>query len=241
MRLILLLMILSYLMACKESDLKVPASTSNSSGVIIDSSQWLYNGDTLFSFGNRILFQDSLFVEEIGELKSVTDTSKITREWKEILYYRFTDLRLGKYLHFHHFSDTARPFQSGSYHDSSSLLGGFNFKMDRSFIPIGPIRKLPDTTLSGIKHGSFSVVSTKRNGTFRFVCFYRLNNNSFPLSMVSNLDSLLNGNPVVKIDSYEIENDRFPIGSSAFYYERNHLTKKERMVFSQWQKFLTPD
>lgn len=229
------------IVACNVDDANRPPIANNKTGVLIDSVAGLHMGDTFLTAGTRVIYDDSQFIESIIVLKSVTDTNRVTREWQEVLYYRFSDLKAGKYLHFYNFSDTAQPFLSGSYYDTTELLSGFNFKSDKSYIPIGPVEKLPDTTIDAVNYGRYSVVSRKRNGIFRFVCFYRYDKKGLPLSKVSKLDSLSDGNPIVKIDSYLPEDDRYPIGSSTFFFDRDTLTESEKQIFKSWAKYLDSD
>lgn len=241
MRVVYLLILITLLHACKNHKTERIAASNNKTGVLIDSVVGLHRGDTFLTAGTRVIYDDSLFVESIIVLKSVTDTNRVTREWQEVLYYRFSDLKAAKYLHFYNFSDTAKPFSGGSYRDTTELLSGFNFKMDKAYVPIGPIKKLPDSTIDAVKYGRYSVVSRKRNGVFRFVCFYRYDKKGLPLNKVSNLDSLSNGNPIVKIDSYIPEEESYPIGSSTFFFERDTLNEKERKIFKSWHRFIEAD
>lgn len=238
MRHVYLPIIVLLLIGCDADKRSLPHNLKNRSGVLVDTFQAIEKGDTFFTGGSRIYFDDSLFVEAIGVLKSVTDSDRITREWKEILYYRFSNLKTDQFLHFYNFADTAVPFYIGNYRDTTQLLGGFNFKIKKELIPLAPVQRLSDTTIHGIKHGAFSVVSKKRNGTFRFVCYYRYDKNGLPLTKVSNLDSVTGGQPVVKIDSYSIGEDQSQIGSSELVFERDSLTNQEKSILKIWQSHL---
>lgn len=205
------------------------------SGVVIHKT-FFYNkeGDTTFSHYMKIWYKDSLFIEEIRGVNTVTDASGKTTVTYPLLFCRFIDTRNKVLYDYKTFSDTARVFHKAALPDSLMLDAGWSFYSAKYPVISGSPESLSDTTIDNVTYKRKKFNFDSDNAAERFIIgFFRCDRESI-FSIEKKYSNSINC-LLVKMFDYKTDAPA-PFASKEIEFASETLTEAELMVFDAWEK-----
>ena len=204
---------------------------------IIQLKTLFYNEDGRATFTHyfKIWYKDSMAIEEITGVNSVTDTANITTVTYPLIKYRFIDLRSESLYDYKNFSDTASIIHKSPLPDSLMLDCGWSFYSQKAPTIQGISESLTDTVIGNLDYKRVKFNFTGDDPTTGFLIgYFRCDGKGDMFSIEKNYSKKINCT-MVKYFDYKIGMAR-PFASKEVFYISDTLTKHELKVFEAWEK-----
>jgi hypothetical protein len=213
----------------------------NAKSGVVDVSYQLYDTvgnqfkKSVHSFNQKVWFQDSLAIEEVGMYLSVTDTAGVTTQKTVTLFYRFNDLRTKSIYVYGSLSDTAEVLRRYKQSDSEHLAGGWQFNFKRDISKSGDLDAIADTIIDNVNYRRFVCKVNKPLPTSYSITYFRCDLINLPISFDKGVSGEV-GCPLVKVFSYSTDKKQTPY-STEINLIRPTLNEIEKKVFKVWEKY----
>lgn len=192
------------------------------------------NGKSTFLGPMKIWYFDSVAIEELVTIKSVTDTLKNTTVSIIPEAYRYIDLKSNSWYLYKTFDDTARILKRGTLPDTVFVDGGWTFYVNN--LPMkGKPEVLPDTMIGAIKYRRIKFSPVKRGPASYIIGYLRCDNNKGKLfSLEKDFSTSMN---CTMTRYFEFREGALrPFASSELEFLSDTLSAKELKVFAAWEK-----
>ena len=192
------------------------------------------SGNSIFMAPMKIWYYDSVAIEELVTIKSVTDTFKKTTVSIIPEAYRYIDLKNNSWYVYKTFTDTSRIVKSGVLPDTSFPDGGWTFYANNLPMKAEP-GILPDTMIGKIKYKriKFSRLNSPLSNSY-IIGYLRCDNKGNLFSLEKDYSKKVN---CTMTKFYEFKGDALkPFASSQLDFLSDTLSEKELKVFTAWKK-----
>lgn len=197
----------------------------------------LYNGDGKPTFTHylKVWFKDSIAIEEITGVNTVTRNDTVISITYPLQFCRYVNLKTKTLYDYKHFSDTAKIFHKAALPDSLWTDAGWSFYTDKAPVIKDTPAPLCDTMVANVLYKRakfcFSWHDPQKDyiiGYFR----YDLENRMFSLE---NAYCRKSNCTLMKYYNYRTGMSK-PFGSKEIVYLSDALSKEQLNVFAAWEK-----
>ncbi len=211
-------------------------SQKNNVGIIRKTTHF-YNadGEPTFTHYLKIYYTDSVVIEEIRGVNTLTDTAYVTTVTYPLLWCRYINLKSKRLYDYKNFSDTAKIFHKAILPDSLMLDGGWSFYSEKYPKIQGIPESLTDTIIENItyKRAKFCYITNDPKKNFQ-IGYFRCDGKGDLFSIEKDHSRKLNCT-MVKYFDYKVGKPK-PYFSKEVDFISESLTKEELEVFAAWGK-----
>ncbi len=193
------------------------------------------NGEVTFTHYIKLFFKDSVSVQEIRGVTTITDTANKKTVTYPLLFCRYIDLRSKALYDYETFSDTASIIHKAILPDSLMLDGGWSFYSEKAPIIQGTPETIPDTVINNInyKRAKFIFSWTDPKKTYligHFICDGRGDMFSLEKAYSRRQNCIL-----VSFFDYKVNSVK-PFASVELSFLSSILSKEELKILDTWER-----
>jgi hypothetical protein len=190
-------------------------------------------GNSIFLAPMKIWYKDSLVIEEIVRISSVTDTANNTTVSFPPQVYRYIDLDKKSWYDYKTFTDTSTIIKSGILPDSLFTDYGWTFYANNLHMKTQP-EILRDTIIEGIKHMRIKFSRLKSRQINSYVIGYlRCDNKGKLFSLEKTFSNRVN---CTMTQYYDFNEGALrPSTSTELQFLSDTLSSKELEIFQKWK------
>ena len=192
------------------------------------------SGTSIFLAPMKIWYKDSVAIEELVTIKSITDTFGKTEESFVPEAYRYINLKRHSWQLYITLSDTARIIESGALPDSVFVDGGWTFYANNMRMESDP-ELMPDSIIGETKYMRIKFFRLNARIPDSYVIGYlRCDKKENLFSLEKTYSHSVN---CAMTRYYEFKNGASrPFASTELEFLSDTLTEKELKVFAAWEK-----
>lgn len=192
-------------------------------------------GNLTFSDSMRVIYKDSIAIEQVNRVNIVTDTDNITRISNIPMLYRYIDLKRKALYDYRNFSDTAKSFNKAFLPDSLMLDFGWSFYSEKGSQIHGTPEKMNDTLIENIiyKRAKFNFALDDLSKRF-LIGYFRCDTKGAIFSLEKKYSREINCT-LVKFLDFRYGFDR-PFASKQIDFISDTLSQEELKIFDAWEK-----
>jgi hypothetical protein len=190
-------------------------------------------GKLIFMDSMKVWYYDSVAIEELATIKSVTDTLQRTTVSFIIDGYRYINLKTKSWGLYKNFTDTSRLIRSGALPDTVFLDGGWTFYVNN--LPMqGEPEILPDTVIKSIKYKRIKFSRIKRGPASYVIGYLRCDKNNVKLFSLEKAYSNKVNCVMARFNEFR-EGESRPFAFRELEFLSDTLSDKELKVFAAWE------
>ena len=210
-----------------------PAHTGSMGSLNVRTEFFGRNGKPIFMDSMKVWYYDSVAIEELATIRSITDTLQRTTVSFTIDGYRYIDLKSRSWGLYKNFSDTSLLIRTGALPDTAFVDGGWTFYVNN--LPMkGEPEILPDTIIASTKYKRIKFSRVTRGPASYIIGYLRCDKDKVKLFSLEKAYSDSVNCIMVRFNEFR-EGGSGPFAFRELRFLSDTLSEKELKVFAAWE------